>query len=295
VDAQTAKREIVINDENSDELMDKYFGRVVISYIYLDKDGKLLNPENYVAGSVRWEEEDAIFQQRSQGMDVAYNTARGDWTSQTNTDFQTHETNGFDYYPTIEQTYAYYVKDGTISDLLTYGGSFMQYHLNKYNIDIKGKLSEGYPKFGAMTMSLPLGAETNRTYRTGYGTVMINASEKVSLARMFFPQTTPTTFWYDTRSIHNGRMSKCKGTRVIVYTEDGKLQKPVTGIAGKAMLGFDFASVFTTFGWDQNIEQRVQHADVTFNEGTDTLQNVAMLILEDDEFRLPDFHLWKKR
>ena len=85
-----------------------------------------------------------------------------------------------------------------------------------------------------------------------------------------------------------------QGTKLVLYTEDAKLQKPVTGIDNRAMLGFDFAHVRTTFGRDLSHEPWKQHSKVNFDETTDVLKSVDMIILEDDVFRNVDFHLYMK-
>jgi hypothetical protein len=283
---------IVINDDNFTEQFKKYFGRVVITELYLDKNGNVLNPENYIAGSVRTDKETAKFNGANNDPDewVDYATRIGDYTTVGSKGHEDDDYDLFNYYPVMNQTYAYYVKDPTIYDLLTYGGSMMQYHLNLYAVDITGSR----PIFASTFKStVPLGAVTPNTYQTGYGSVMVNASEKVSLARMFFPKAGATKIYYDYRTQHNGYRRMAQGTKLVLYTEDAKLQTPVTGIDNKAMLGFDFAHVRTTFGRDRMHEPWKQHSKVNFNELTDELKSVDMLILEDDVFRNVDFHLYK--
>jgi hypothetical protein len=284
----------VINDDNFNEKFHKYFGRVVITELYLDKNGNVLNPENYIAGTVRTEKETAKFNSANNDPDkwIDYDTRRGDINHDGGSKYDEHNDEWrWDYYPVMDQTYAYYIKDGNVNDLMTYGASMMQYHLNTYAVNIAGTR----PVFAAAYKStVPLGAVTPRTYQTGYGYVRINASEKVELARMFFPKAGATPIYYDYRTQHNGYRRMAQGTKLVLYTEDAKLQKPVTGVDNRAMLGFDFAHVRTTFGRDLSHEPWKQHSKVNFDETTDVLKSVDMIILEDDVFRNVDFHLYMK-
>lgn len=281
---EEAKKEnaniVVINDDNFDELFDKYFGRVVVSTYYRDKAGNLLNPENYVRHSVRTQKEAAVVK------DGVYQKVDADGLPDYDSAIIGH--------PIVEERYAYYLKDGSISDLMTYGGAMMQYHINVYEVGISGSK----PVFAKLVRSIPLGADT---IPTGYGTVKINESQKVSLARMFFPKAETTKIYYDVRTQHNGLIRQETGSKVVVYS--------VQGIDNKAMLGFDFATVETLGRVDGETPRDFKYAGSflnfadwnslkskdTFDEGTDILSKVEMVRLEDDMFRFVDFHLYKKR
>ena len=112
---KSADKVVVINDANFAQEFDKYFGKVVISEYYLDKDGNLLSPNNYVKGSL-------------------YEKVKFDKNGNATVD----ESTKIPDKSMVKDAYFYYLKDGNVSDLMTFGVADMQYHVNLYELNVSG-------------------------------------------------------------------------------------------------------------------------------------------------------------